>query len=349
MRHNLIIALTAATLALTSTAALAQDKGWFVKSTNEDGNPAVDVEMPSRTAAEFYNELGLTFDGEINFVVQSGVDLITLPPIRLRNVDVFDLIHLPESMADGLIVKSITRMQQPTRPGITSAPAYLFIVSVDPGALDEYEHEATQGSNEMLFDLRFGGGTALDYVNAIRAAYPRANILAMPGLEGFAVPAVNLDGVTVDAALESIEGQEAMVAGVWAKVRLGDADIEGGEERIFTISLERREIQIETRVWSVSRIIAMGASEQDILSAVRAGLDITGLEATVRFHPETQLLMVRGAVEPLLLVESTLNEVERSTKDRLNEKSLDMFWQIRQKLDDRITALEQQIQNPASP
>ena len=341
MRPSLIT-LAAATLALTSTTALTQDKGWFVKSTNESGNPAVDVDIPSRTAAEFYNELGLTFDGEFNFVVQSGVDLVILPPIRLRNVDVFDLIHLPESMADGLMVQSITS-GQPLVPGRTSATAYLYVVSVDPGALDEYEREAGQDSIEMRFDLRFEGGTALGYVNAIREAYPGANILAMPGLEGFVVPAVNLDGVTVDAALVSIEGQEAMVDGAWAKVRLSDADIEGREERVFTISLERHENEEQTKIWSVGNTLAQGVAEADLLSAVKAALDLNQQEATVRFHPETNLLMVRGRRDAVKTAEETLQQVQRGAGDQVRTQ---FHWSNQQTVDDllaRIVELERRL------
>lgn len=331
---------------------MGQDKGWFERVESERGGlPSLNANFPGGTAAEFFTEFGSVFDKEVNFVIQEGVDLISLPAITLQNVEMFDCIRLPELLADGLAVSSARNNGQAPASGrfMEEPSAFLMVVRVDPSVIYAFEEEASRDDSARRFDLRFGGGTAVDFVEAIREAYPGANILAMPGLEGFVVPAVNLDGVTVDAALESIEGQEAMVDGAWAKVRLSDADIEGREERVFTMSLERRETQVSSRIWSVSDIFLLNVSEQDLLSAIHAGLEITELQATVRFHPDTQVLIVMGPSEALKIVESTLREVERSAQSNTNSRSLDGFWEIRQSLDERIQKLERQVKALTQP
>lgn len=333
--------LAAAVFASAMTTAAAQDKEWFTESRAAEG--MYDIRFPGGTAAEYFNELGLELEGRLNVIVQDGVDLVSLPKINVRNVTGLDVIELPQKLSDGLYTDGSSNLVAAFGGPVEEVGAFTVVVKVDPALLHRLESKFVQMAGERRFDLRFGGGTAVEYVEAIRKAYPGANILAMPGLEGFKVPAVNLDGVTVDAALESIEGQEAMVDGAWAKVRLSDADIEGREERVFTISLERRESAQQTRVWSVAKILNAGVAEQDLLSSVQVALNLNEQNAVVRFHPETKIIMVRGMPEAVDTVNGTLGQIGQSAAHDQMADSHQQDQELIARLRDRIAALEQRL------
>ncbi|MCB9848923.1 MAG: hypothetical protein H6814_10965 [Phycisphaeraceae bacterium] len=345
------LTLSIAAMALTCIAgpALAQEKGWFPES--KSGEDLYDINFPGGTAAEYYKELGLELEGRLNVIVQEGVDLVDLPAVHVRNIEMIDLADLPQRVTDALVVEG-TRAETarpPGRPGqLKALPASTIVVKVQLGVLQHAERVMQADSSARRFDLRFSGGTILDYVKAIRSAYPRANILAMPGVDRFQVPAVTLEGVTVDAALEAIEGQVAMLDGAWAKVMLSDADIAERDERVFTVSLEMRDSITRTKIWSVSEPLMQGATEADLLSAVQAALSISENEAVVRFHPQTQVLIVRGNDEALDTVRSTLEEVLQSARKMQEQGSLDKFWRIRQDLEERVQALEKQVNGKPS-
>lgn len=341
MRWKTMTLVAAVVVSCSSATALGQDKGWFTDSAH--GSRFYDIRFPGGTAAEYYKELGLESHGNLNVIVQDGADLVMLPPIQVRNVSRMDLVQLPQKLHDGLYIEGSDNLAAARGGPIEEVGAFTIVVKVDPAHLHRLESQFVQIAGERRFDLRFGGGTAVEYVEAIREAYSNANILAMPGLEEFVVPAVNLDGVTVDAALESIEGQEAMIDGAWAKVRLSDADIEGREERVFTISLERRESKLESRVWSVGEQLELGVDEADLLSAVQAVLTLNDQVATVRFHPETRLLMVRGHHQTLEMVQETISQIQRSAWTSQNPTQSETDAVVRE-LRNRIDEMERDHQ-----
>gem|GEM_PF-6773373 len=329
------------TLAATASAALAQDKGWLTDSTV--GEDLYDISFPGGTAAEYFNELGAESEGDMNVIVQSGVDLVELPPINVKRVSGNTLIALPAKLAPYLIVDDSDGLGGASEDGDEPRGAATIVVTVNSTYMQSALAADNNDWGKRRFDLRFDGGTAIDYVNAIREAYPTANILAMTGVEGFSVPAVNLEGVTVKAALEAIADQRATIDGGVAEMQLERAEIKGTNESVFTLSLKRHDSEADSMVWSVGEQFELGVDEADLLSAVRAVLELNDQQAVVRFHPETKLLMVRGSQQTLEMVNQTLEQIQQSAwVDRKRDNASNESEAI-SRLRARITELERQL------
>ena len=333
--------ITALAVALFATNTFAQDKGWFTASDINEG--LYNISFPGGTAAEYFNQLGISAEGELNVIVDANVDLVELPPINVKHVNGIDVVMLPGKLAPYLLVNGSDNIAAAFGGPVEEVGAYTVVVSVDRIYMQQVQQTIDEDGSEFRFDLRFKGGTALDYVNAIRAAYADAKIVAMHGLEEFIVPAVNMNGVTVGAALEAIENQRAIIRGEHTEVSLHDADILGSRERVYTLSLKRHSHEIESAVWSVGKHIELGIGEADLLSAVRAVLDLNEQDAVVRFHPETRLLMVRGRHQTLKMVDETLEQVQRSAvsgaQSLRKQSDVDLIEELRA----RIATLERRL------
>lgn len=185
---------------------------------------------------------------------------------------------------------------------------------------------AQSSQTPNLIDLDFRGGTAVDFIQAIRKATgDRANIVVTPYVEDVRVPAMSLRRVDVLSAMGLLEGERAETPerSVTLKVRpLGS--VAGGVAPLLKVIAEAKALQSpqgpeRSNIWSVADLIAAGTSADHITTAVSAALELLGPDsrkAQVRFHKETALLLARADAEQIQIIDNVIDQLRRSSAQR---------------------------------
>lgn len=229
-----------------------------------------------------------------------------------------------------------------------------FVVSlllIAIGALPALAQSPTSGAdpqrqmNEARAAVSFPGGTVTEYVRAVRHAFPGANIAVAPGVESVRLAPVELTGANLPEAVAALRvlsespvdvswtGTTALVDGAAAKRRQGDSN------------------PTLLRVWPMAQILSQ-VEQDDALSAVQTALELAGPGAEVRFHADSQLLMLRGNPTQIDAVSQTLDRLESVAnwkRDRSEDPAGDRARAVRELSDDRdrllrrISELEDQV------
>lgn len=159
-------------------------------------------------------------------------------------------------------------------------------------------------------DIAFEGGTVKEYIQAIRGVYGDFNVVVDPRAEAIPVPPVRLkhvpkgDAVRVLQCVTLPDGRvplhvsaETAFYAVQVNGPLG-----GGAEQ-------------DVRVWAVNPLLKQAQLKpEDLLSAVEAVLKLADARAVVQFHRETGVLMVRGTIESLRVVDQVIDRLGGSLK-----------------------------------
>lgn len=219
----------------------------------------------------------------------------------------------------------------------TIALACLFPLSAlaqDPTAAPPAATKAV-GTPPVTVTLAFGGGTLADFCAQIRQKEPRANIVVAPLAAGAKLPAMDLRSAGLEQALEGA----CAIAESTALIRM--QDFRGPGEPVFTIMAQEPVVTIGktgpngpvttgtmpaslprtegTEVVSINRLIdakdGTGFSVTTVLSAIEAATGEQAL-ASLRFHKESGLLIVRGRPDQLALVRDVLSSLESDVKER---------------------------------
>ncbi len=171
----------------------------------------------------------------------------------------------------------------------------------------------TVGAQPVYFSLDFPGGNLQSYIDAIRQANPQADIIADNNLSLFTVPATRLTNVDLLASLNLLSGTLVEGPNGTYELQVDSAPIGETDEsimRIRVINLDTRDLDIETRVWSLLSLVGKGVPVPDALAAIEAALSLMQQDTTMRFHEQTHLLIVRGSDEALHLTLSTIEALE---------------------------------------
>lgn len=207
---------------------------------------------------------------------------------------------------------SITRVRATTT---LAAVLAIAVPSIFTPAISLAQDGAAQSRPAPVrFDLSFRGGTVAEYVAAIRKASPGADIVVTDERAvGVQIPAVQLTAVDVRAAMMLLD--LSPTAGEF-EIDVSPIRLEDGSDAVYVVSATDKRVRIPgTRIWSVARPLALDISAEAVLSAVEAALDVSGADATVRFHPDTALLIVKAPHDALDVVERALNEMANSAED----------------------------------
>lgn len=185
---------------------------------------------------------------------------------------------------------------------------------------------ALQGPPPTRFDLDFPGGPLVDYVAAIRAQNPAANIVLSGDSQAAAAPQVSLKSVTTEAAIDLLSSpgpQETPSTMYWIHYR--KVENLGSSEPVLVVyvrSQENRESKssgpADSAVVSIAKLLrnpgGRPLSAENALSAIEVATSMVGAEPpTIRFHVETQLLMFRGTKAQVELLHETLTALEISS------------------------------------
>ncbi len=212
--------------------------------------------------------------------------------------------------------------------------------------------ESRPAAPRSLIDLDFRGGTAVEFLNAVRqAAGERINIVAMPHVEEIAVPPMTLRRVDVVAAVSLLDGEHLETSNrvVMLRVQPVSGPTAWGE----AAPLIKVDADVKTsgryagpqrsNIWSVADLIAGGTSPDHIIKAVSAALELLGPDAQkaqVRFHTETALLLARAEVEQIEIIENVIDQLRRSSAKRRE--------QAVEPLKDEMLALQKKMEAEAA-
>ncbi len=200
-----------------------------------------------------------------------------------------------------------------TRRAIAGVLAVAFVLSPDSAAQDR---------SVRILDLTFEGGTAAEFVRAIRQAAGDINIVVAPEAAEVAMPPVSLSRVTAAAALNLLEGRSAERPGRVVNLIVRPMPTYDTEERQTyqvraVVSGSRK--AAAAHVWTIAGLLDEIASES-ILSAVEMALEVVGstTELDVRFHEDTGLLIAAGDESQLSAIDEVLDQLRGAAADRRN-------------------------------
>jgi len=178
-----------------------------------------------------------------------------------------------------------------------------------------YEHAYSR------FDVDFPGGTLSEYVEALRKARPdgAVNIVVMPTAKGLPVPPVRLVAVTVEAAIQILEGPYTTDDGLSAEVEVRTYRIGDSPDMVMKILAQTETWRIRSAVWSVEAALAYGQTAEKLLEAVEAARSLFPTKAEISYHPPTGLLIARGTDEQLDLVRDVLEQLIDGAERRNEE------------------------------
>ena len=181
----------------------------------------------------------------------------------------------------------------------------------------------------VVVTLSFKGGTLAEFVAALRAAEPKANIVVATAAAGAKVPAIELRGAGLGQALDA-----ACVAAEAAyPVRVND--FQGPGEPVYSVTAAAPTMmsgtvpmtvkaEDSTQVFSLNRLTEgdprLGSGEgmkvETILSAIEAGTSDEATKIVLRYHRDSGLLFLRGSRAQTSMVKDLLSNLERDLQER---------------------------------
>jgi len=186
-----------------------------------------------------------------------------------------------------------------------------------PGGADNAPH---------VFDLDFPGGSLDAFLDAVRSAHPEANIVAPPEASDFPIPPMKLRNITLQAAMQLIEGSAELPSGHEAHIGVEGFPVFDSWDPAIRVdhsgSRQSRWGEQQSSVWSLAEHLTGGRASEDVLGAVQVALATFPVESTIRFHEPTSLLIVRGTEAQLELVDKTLAQLRGDVRRQSGEAEL---------------------------
>lgn len=194
---------------------------------------------------------------------------------------------------------------------------------------------------EPVLSVQFEGGSIDDYVVVLRrAANPEpVNVVYARALAKTDLAPITLSAVTLEAAVRAIQSAAGepgsnfnirSISTQGAAVFAIDAPAKNNRTRQITMEelQEQRRESIEMKVFSLAPLVdTLGtvrygtlASTDSALEAVQAALELSAADGTpaadVKYHRESNLLLVRGNHEQLFAVQSCIERLQADAERR---------------------------------
>lgn len=310
MRHTLLgdLALLALLLTPVSAQPEAAEGRWITPV--EGSKSFFDVDFPGGTLEEFVEGIrGAADDRRV--LTSPEAARVVLPPITLTRVSLWSALHAPSYLVPGVSVSNFSGgSAEPGPDGLIRETSH-FAVRIEPEAL------VTRSAPPLRFDLDFPGGKVADYVKAVRAAHPEANVLVTPEAALFEMAPVRLHDVTTEAALHLISRTFGNPRYGVSVIGVRAIEITGSTEPVFRIDADSSAgIANQSVVISLAPLLdaagAAGLTIDDILSAVEAATNMTTPPPTIRYHEPTSLLLFYGTVEQAETLQRTIDALGRT-------------------------------------
>lgn len=182
--------------------------------------------------------------------------------------------------------------------------AGMVAAAVCAGAVGQNAAPAQRAQpKDLIVSVEFEGGTIGEYVRAIKEAHPEANVVVSPEAVPLPMPEVSIHGASLGSALHITMTYGSTMPGMPGVEVL--VDRAGGGEGLPVYKITARSIaprELRSTVISLAPVIGAGVEKDDILAAMQAAMELFPTRATLRFHEDTLLLLVRGSEEQLDLM-----------------------------------------------
>lgn len=188
----------------------------------------------------------------------------------------------------------------------------------------------TQARPMPTFNVEFGGGTVGEYLDELASITP-INVVAPNGVRTLPMPAVRLQGVTGNAAVQLVRNMYnfSMDGGVSVSV------VEDGSTApIYVMSLVQRRGEdpdaappAVNEIFSVGDVLRPSSDEptdtqvKKIFEMIDSAMTLAPADAQpdLAFHADTQMLVFRGSPEQRRLIESVLERYNVSWRTQAEE------------------------------
>jgi hypothetical protein len=207
-----------------------------------------------------------------------------------------------------------------TRRSVT-AGILAIVIAAGTGAAQEAGAPADAGMARII-DLRFAGGSAVAYLDAVRKVAPDVNVVVLDEhVAEVPVMPLELKRVRVATAIEILDGLTRIDGERLVQLDVGFT----GPEPAMRIATVRAEVagpsaprDQMSHVWTLQEVIGAGTGPQDILTAIETALELAelGTGARLRFHEETKLLIVRGSREQITIVDDVIDRLREAMHAR---------------------------------
>lgn len=203
------------------------------------------------------------------------------------------------------IAPSLLAQQQPAKPPqpVAQAPSQAPAKTAQPTPRPQ-----APAPEESRADIDFPGGTVAQFVEQVRRAFPGTNVVLEAGAEAVLVGPMKLLAITpadalIAACVTTSEGGKNQIA----------VDGHAGLYILRGHGPSASNDPVETRVWALQPVLETRKIKlEDAMTAVELGIKLTGGEASVKFHAETGLLLVRGNNEQLNAVNQVVARLSES-------------------------------------
>ena len=207
-------------------------------------------------------------------------------------------------------------MNRLTFARIAAVTAVLAVSNV-PALSQQPDQPQQQPAAGSALSLDFGGGSAAEYINAIRKASPNANIVVLGDLARISMAAVQLKNVDVLSALSVLDQLPSEQGTFVAKIHVNNVRSSQDMPDVYTVAAEvhdRRGVPgaMQTTVISMADLLGENLKSQDALTAIQTSLELigdTGAPAQIKFHEETGLLICRGSPEQIESIEQVIRQL----------------------------------------
>jgi len=217
--------------------------------------------------------------------------------------------------------------------------AMLAVLALTPiaGAQAQRRDQRPNTAAGTPIDFRFDGGTAVEYVDALRAVAPTLNVVLEPDAALVRIEPVDMRHVDPETAIYLLDDMTRILDDN-QRIELDVQTIlrSPGTAPLYQVFVERRASRPQSipvsHVWSLRELIEGGTPADHVLTAIEAALDLSDGQAPakLRFHPETFLLLVHAQPAQLETIDAIVEELTRAqrgaapTEQERNAKSTEV-------------------------
>lgn len=191
-------------------------------------------------------------------------------------------------------------------------PLVLTVVAtLSPLSMAQSDHEIAP----KLVPFHFDGGTLVEFLVAVEAAFPEPGLVVFPGgLEKIEVPSMNVRTADSEALFSIVERMMATGPGweIEASVMHITDEIVVVKPRVignpFSAAPSRHAASV-VRVYGLPR----GAMMESTLGALEAGISMTGeTKAVIRFHEPTGIIFIDATAQAQDVATAVLSQLREN-------------------------------------
>lgn len=230
-----------------------------------------------------------------------------------------------------------------TRRSLIPLALAALLAAAPPAAAQPDPGRISPNAQRNALDISFPGGTMRKFVEAMQSGASDyvINVLLRNQAADLDVPPMNLRSVSIKAAFELAIPRR----GQWSETRYDGSTVEyfrdfevvggdAGSAPVFVVdetervrpaepSTGRPRPEPRIEVFSVEHAVSGEADVQRLLAAIDSALALGPADgkAELKFHPDSALLIARGAPDQISTIDRVIERFRESGQSRLNQRA----------------------------